>query len=105
MGKLRLASLHRTNQGIVYLLHDGRAVEHSRLSLGAYKSETKDKSPVWIVVELSSGLSIAEGPTYNKAVQAAYLKIQETGLDKIRYIIDKSIKEHGAAPGHRITYL
>lgn len=105
MRKLKFASLHRTEHGIVYLMHDGRDVQHNKLSLGAYRDKAKDESFVWTVVELTSGLSVATGPTYNKAVDAAYRKIEEAGLDKIRYAIEKSIKEHGPTPGHRITYL
>lgn len=105
MGKLKFAALHRTENGIQFLMREGRTVEHNLISLGAYKNVTKDDTVEWFVVELSSGLSIASGQTYNEAVKAAKDRIQEVGLDKIRLAAEKSIKAHGIAPGRRISYL
>lgn len=111
MGKLVFASLHRTkDKKIVFLMRDGRSIPNEQpfvlLSVGAYLEKDENGFPVcWHVVELSSGLSLATGATYNAAVKAAKEKVSEVGVDRIRYLVDKSIKEHGPAPGHRITYL
>lgn len=111
MGKLRFASFHRTkDRKIVFLMRDGRSVPNEPpfvlLSVGAYLEVDENGFPIcWHVVELSSGLSIATGPTYKAAVKAAKEKVTEAGVDRVRYMVSKSIEEHGAAPGHRITYL
>lgn len=58
----------------------------------------------WFVVDTVTGLSVAQGDTKNKAIDAAFSRLETLDKDKYRDVVKDVESKHGPVPGRRITY-
>ena len=78
--------------------------------LAVYRAKDSSASPnwnratIWFVVDTVTGLSVAQGDTKNKAIDAAFSRLETLDRDKYRDVVKDMESKHGPVPGRRITY-
>lgn len=58
----------------------------------------------WFVVDTVTGLSVAQGDTKNKAIDAAFSRLETLDKNQYRKAVRDTEEKYGPVPGRRITY-
>jgi hypothetical protein len=78
--------------------------------LAVYQAKDSSASPswnrtkVWFVVDTVTGLSVGQGDTKNKAIDAALSRLETLDKDEYRKAARDTEEKYGPVPGRRITY-
>lgn len=110
--KCSFYSLSRCNDGIRYLKREGFTVPNDfNLDLAIYKTVDTNSDyagkdgVVWHVVDTDCGLSIGSGPTRKYAIEEAFDRLENTGMDIYKLKAKLAVDTYGTPPNKQIFYL